>query len=84
VELFTHADSRVKSENDRFVQVPFKKMEPQSCDTFAVLSDLTGDGSVVFGKNSDRPRGEVQEVIYSPPRLDERPIQVRNAIMEEM
>lgn len=38
---------------------------PQSCDTFVVLPPLTKHG-VVFGKNSDRPQGEVQEVVYYP------------------
>lgn len=37
---------------------------PQSCDTFVVLPDLTKGGHVVFGKNSDRPSEEVQEVVY--------------------
>lgn len=37
----------------------------QSCDTFVVLPPLTKRG-VVFGKNSDRPQGEVQEVVYFP------------------
>ncbi|KAG0723843.1 Secernin-3 [Chionoecetes opilio] len=37
---------------------------PQSCDTFVVLPDLTKGGHVVFGKNSDRPQHEVQEVVY--------------------
>ena len=40
-----------------------KKPPPRSCDTFAVLGDATADGSVLFGKNSDRPHDEVQEVI---------------------
>ncbi|KAK8743056.1 hypothetical protein OTU49_001503 [Cherax quadricarinatus] len=40
---------------------------PKSCDTFVVLTDLTKGGHVVFGKNSDRPSEEVQEVIYQPP-----------------
>ncbi|KAL1116894.1 hypothetical protein AAG570_005363 [Ranatra chinensis] len=39
---------------------------PNSCDTFVVLPGLTERGAVIFGKNSDRPRGEVQEVIYVP------------------
>lgn len=38
---------------------------PQSCDTFVVLPALTQHG-VIFGKNSDRPKGEVQEVVYVP------------------
>ncbi|XP_050512396.1 secernin-3 [Diabrotica virgifera virgifera] len=38
---------------------------PSSCDTFVVMPPLTKHG-VIFGKNSDRPRGEVQEVVYIP------------------
>ncbi|XP_018574937.1 secernin-3 [Anoplophora glabripennis] len=38
---------------------------PKSCDTFVVLPPLTKHG-VVFGKNSDRPQGEIQEVVYIP------------------
>lgn len=30
------------------------KPPPRSCDTFVALPDATADGSVVFGKNSDR------------------------------
>ena len=30
------------------------------CDTFVALPDATVDGSVIFGKNSDRPAGESQ------------------------
>ncbi len=32
------------------------------CDTFVALSPATADGTVVFGKNSDRPAGEGQSV----------------------
>ena len=36
-----------------------------SCDTFVVLSDVTkSKKNVIFGKNSDRPNGEVQEVVF--------------------
>ncbi|KAL0277175.1 UNVERIFIED_CONTAM: hypothetical protein PYX00_004541 [Menopon gallinae] len=42
-------------------------MELVSCNSFVVLPPLTGNGSVIFGKNSDRPEGEVQELIYEPP-----------------
>lgn len=35
----------------------------ESCDTFVAMSDVTSGGEVIFGKNSDRPRGEVQEVV---------------------
>ncbi len=37
-----------------------------SCDTFVALGDVTSGGNVIFGKNSDRPRGEVQEVVAFP------------------
>ena len=40
--------------------------DPKSCDTFVALPPATGNGSVVFGKNSDRPGNEVQEVIFRP------------------
>lgn len=35
-----------------------------SCDTFVVLKPNTLGNCVIFGKNSDRPADEVQEVIY--------------------
>lgn len=40
--------------------------QPKSCDTFVVLPPATEDGCVIFGKNSDRPGDEVQEVVYLP------------------
>ncbi|XP_053624529.1 secernin-3 isoform X2 [Plodia interpunctella] len=36
---------------------------PKSCDTFVVMPNLTKHGKVIFGKNSDRPQNEVQEVV---------------------
>jgi len=37
------------------------------CDTFIALGNSTEDGSVIFGKNSDRPFfSEVQLITYSP------------------
>ena len=36
----------------------------RSCDTFVVLPPLTDSNFRVFGKNSDRPTKEVQEVIF--------------------
>ncbi len=36
------------------------------CDTFVALSNATLDGSVIFGKNSDRPEGEIQDVVTFP------------------
>ena len=38
------------------------KKEFASCDTFVMLD--RANGKVVFGKNSDRPRGECQEVVH--------------------
>lgn len=35
------------------------------CDTLAALGNSTEDGSVIFGKNSDRPSNEVQLITYS-------------------
>ena len=37
-----------------------------SCDTFVVLPPASINECVIFGKNSDRPKEEVQEVIYVP------------------
>lgn len=39
------------------------------CDTFVALSSVTDDGSVIFGKNSDREPNEAQILEYHPPRL---------------
>jgi len=36
------------------------------CDTFVALPDVTLDGELIFGKNSDRPGGEVQDVMSFP------------------
>ena len=36
------------------------------CDTFVVMGDLTSSGEIIFGKNSDRPSGEVQEIVHNP------------------
>ncbi|XP_072343523.1 secernin-2 isoform X3 [Scyliorhinus torazame] len=39
---------------------------PSSCDCFVALPPSTERKEVIFGKNSDRPRDEVQEVVYFP------------------
>lgn len=44
---------------------------PVSCDTFVVLPPFTSHGGIIFGKNSDRPNGEVQELIYVPAKCFE-------------
>ncbi len=36
------------------------------CDTFVALQNVTRDGSVIFGKNSDREPNEAQEVVVFP------------------
>jgi secernin len=36
------------------------------CDTFVALPDVTLGGELIFGKNSDRPGGEVQDVVSFP------------------
>lgn len=38
----------------------------QSCDTWVALSNSTKDGSVIMGKNSDRPSVEAQPLVYLP------------------
>ncbi|KAG8196764.1 hypothetical protein JTE90_014497 [Oedothorax gibbosus] len=55
---------------------------PRSCDTFAVLPTGTLDNCVVFGKNSDRPGDEVQEVIYVPATDHPQPSKVRCTYIE--
>jgi secernin len=47
------------------------------CDTFVALPDAPIDGSVIFGKNSDRPEGEIQDVVTFPAQthLQGQPIQ---------
>uniref|UniRef100_A0A0F7Z6D4 Secernin-3-like n=1 Tax=Crotalus adamanteus TaxID=8729 RepID=A0A0F7Z6D4_CROAD len=40
--------------------------EPLSCDTFVALPPATLGGRVIFGKNSDRPSDEVQEIVFFP------------------
>ena len=36
------------------------------CDTFVALSSATTDGRVIFGKNSDRPYAEIQNITHFP------------------
>lgn len=36
------------------------------CDTFVALGTATTDGSMIFGKNSDRPYDEVQNIQFFP------------------
>ncbi|XP_073402022.1 secernin-3 [Dendrobates tinctorius] len=41
-------------------------MDPCSCDTFVALPPATVGNRIIFGKNSDRPSDEVQEIVYFP------------------
>lgn len=36
------------------------------CDTFVALPNVTQDGSVIFGKNSDRHQNEAHELVHIP------------------
>ena len=38
------------------------------CDTFVATASATGDGSIIFGKNSDREANEAQALEYHPAR----------------
>jgi secernin len=38
------------------------------CDTFVVMPSATADGSMIFGKNSDREPNEAQALAFFPPR----------------
>ncbi|MHA1751463.1 MAG: C69 family dipeptidase [Candidatus Helarchaeota archaeon] len=39
-----------------------------SCDTLVALGSATTDGTVIFGKNSDRPDDEAQNLVHVPRR----------------
>ncbi|KAH9423917.1 Secernin-2 [Dermatophagoides pteronyssinus] len=54
----------------------------QSCDTFVVLPTATRTGQMIFGKNSDRPSGEVQEIVYIPKRKFENNCKQRCTYIE--
>lgn len=36
------------------------------CDTFVALPNSTLNGDIIFGKNSDRPQGEIQDIVIIP------------------
>ncbi len=55
---------------------------PDSCDTFVALSPAT-NGCVIFGKNSDRPPSEVQEVVYVPAGDHSGNVQVGYKLLHE-
>lgn len=47
------------------------------CDTFVALSNATKDGSVIFGKNSDRHPNEAHELILIPRAIHPQGAQVK-------
>jgi len=44
------------------------------CDTLCALPPATADGVALFAKNSDRPRGEPQDLEWLPPHADREPV----------
>lgn len=52
------------------------------CDTLVVLPPLTGSDAIIFGKNSDRPSGEVQEILYVPSKTFGRNEKVQCTFIE--
>lgn len=46
------------------------------CDSLVALPDVTKTGELIFGKNSDRPAGEMQEAIVIPPQSYTTPTSV--------
>ena len=55
---------------------------PWSCDSFVVLPAGTADGSMLLGKNSDRPVNEAQPLRYVSARAPERGDRIRLAYVE--
>src|SRR5512135_2507845 len=47
------------------------------CDTFVALGNATADGSVLFGKNSDREPNEAQALVVVPHAVHPRGSQVK-------
>ncbi|MBU4330775.1 MAG: acyl-CoA--6-aminopenicillanic acid acyltransferase, partial [Acidobacteria bacterium] len=47
------------------------------CDTFVAVSSATGEGTVVFGKNSDREPNEAQALEFHPSRKHEKGTELR-------
>ncbi|MDX2502598.1 MAG: C69 family dipeptidase [Deltaproteobacteria bacterium] len=47
------------------------------CDTFLALPSVTSDGSIIFGKNSDREPNEAQALEYYPAQEYELPVNVQ-------
>lgn len=56
---------------------------PWSCDTFVALPDATASGSVLFGKNSDRPAGEAQPLRSIPARAMGEPLRLAYVTIDD-
>lgn len=56
------------------------------CDTFVALSDVTADGQVIFGKNSDRPIFDCQPLRFTPRTTGQagRPIQLEHVTLPQV
>lgn len=54
---------------------------PKSCDTFVVLPSHTKNDVVLFGKNSDRPQHEVQEVVLIKGGIRDKMLKVRFCVL---
>lgn len=59
------------------------RLIPRSCDTFVVLQTVNKDKCVIFGKNSDRPQNEVQEVIFIKERCLEKKLKCTYITIDE-
>jgi secernin len=55
---------------------------PWSCDTFVVAPAASADGSMLLGKNSDRPVNETQPLRYLPARAPARGDRLQLAYVE--
>jgi secernin len=55
---------------------------PWSCDSFVILPAATTGGSMLLGKNSDRPVGETQPLRYVPARSPSSSDRLRLAYVE--
>jgi len=53
-----------------------------SCDTWVAMQDATADGSVILGKNSDRPPMEAQPLVHIPRLKHKRGAKVKCTYIE--
>jgi dipeptidase len=53
-----------------------------SCDTIVAMSDVTEDGSIIFGKNSDRQYNEPLSIRYIPSSINKINSKVKTTYIE--